>query len=110
MRFLWLVTLLLSPEPKPLLLIDEPELSLHPALLQLLAGLLEDASLRGQVMVATQSADLIRWLKPEQILIAEKEEERTTFHWGDTHPNIEEWLQDYTLADLWRMGELGGRP
>lgn len=110
LRFLWLITLLLTPEPPPLLLLDEPELSLHPALLQIIAGLLENASLRGQVMVATQSADLIRWLKPNQILIADKEEERTTFKWGDTHPNIQKWLETYTLAELWQMGELGGRP
>jgi predicted ATPase len=109
LRFLWLITLLLSPEPAPLTLIDEPEVSLHPELLQLLAGVLQTAALRGQVIVATQSADLIRWLDPADIVIADKEDGKVRFTRGDEIPVIEEWIQEYTLGELWRMGVLGGR-
>jgi predicted ATPase len=109
LRFLWLTTLLLSPEPASLTLIDEPEVSLHPELLHLLAGLLQTAALRGQVMVATQSADLIRWLEPEDIVIADKEDGRVRLTRGNEIPVIDDWIQEYTLGDLWRMGVLGGR-
>ena len=109
LRFLWLATVLLSPMPAPITCIDEPEVSLHPELLKILAGLLQDASMRGQYIVATHSPELIRWLEPEEILILDKEEGRTTFAWADS-VDLKEWLQEYTLDQLWLMGTLGGRP
>ena len=110
LRFLWLVTVLLSPDTPALTLIDEPEVSLHPELLKLLAGVLQDAALRGQVLVATHSPDLIRWLEPEQVLVTEKDEMGVThFTWADSL-NLQTWLEEYTLRDLWLMGTLGGRP
>jgi predicted ATPase len=108
LRFLWLTTVLLSPQASPITLIDEPEVSLHPELLKLLAGLLQDASTRGQVIVATHSSDLVRWLQPEEVLVLDKADAQTRFTWADTL-NLEEWLQEYTLGDLWLMGTLGGR-
>ena len=109
LRFLWLTTVLLSPTPAPLTCIDEPEVSLHPELLKLLAGLLQDASVRGQYIVATHSPELIRWLEPEEILVLDKDEGRTSFAWADTL-DLREWLQEYTLDQLWLTGTLGGRP
>ena len=109
LRFLWLTTVLLSPSPAPITCIDEPEVSLHPELLKLLAGLLQDASMRGQYIVATHSPELIRWLEPEEILVLDKEEGRTSFTWADTL-DLKEWLQEYTLDQLWLTGTLGGRP
>jgi predicted ATPase len=110
LRFLWLITVLLSPDTPALTLIDEPEVSLHPELLKLLAGVLQNAALRGQVLVATHSPDLIRWLKPEQVLITEKNDlGATQFTWADSL-NLQAWLEEYTLRDLWLMGTLGGRP
>lgn len=109
LRFLWLTTVLLAPDPPPLILIDEPEVSLHPELLKLLAGMLQDASIRGQVVVATHSPDLVRWLQPQEVLVLDKIEGQTQFTWADTL-DLEEWLEEYTLRDLWLMGTLGGRP
>ena len=109
LRFLWLTTVLISPSAAPITCIDEPEVSLHPELLKLLAGLLQDASMRGQYIVATHSAELIRWLKPEEILVMDKEEGRSNFTWADSL-DLHEWLQEYTLDQLWLMGTLGGRP
>lgn len=109
LRFLWLATLLLSPNLPARILLDEPEVSLHPELLKLLAALLQDASARSQIVVATHSPDLIRWLRPEEVLIAEKENGQTRFTWAD-QLNLEDWLSEYTLRDLWLMGNLGGRP
>ena len=109
LRFLWLATVLLSPQPPPITLIDEPEISLHPELLKLLAGLLPDAATRGQLFVATHSSDLVRWLQPQEVLVLDKIEGQTRFTWADTL-DLEEWLREYTLAELWLMGTLGGRP
>ncbi len=109
LRFLWLATVLLSPKLPARILLDEPEVSLHPELLKLLAALLQDASARSQIVVATHSPDLIRWLQPEELLIAEKENGQTHFTWAD-EMNLDAWLEEYTLRDLWLMGNLGGRP
>lgn len=109
LRFLWLATVLLAPDPPPIIILDEPEVSLHPELIKLLAGLLQDASARGQVIVATHSPDLVRWLQPEEVLVLDKIEGHTQFTWADTM-DLEEWLEEYTLRDLWLMGTLGGRP
>lgn len=109
LRFLWLTAILLSPDAPSLILLDEPEVSLHPELLMLLAGLLQDASARSQIAAATHSSELIRWLEPNEVLIADKDEAgATTFTWADTL-NLEKWLKEYTLGDLWLMGNLGGR-
>ncbi len=109
LRFLWLVTVLLAPDPPPVMLIDEPEVSLHPELIKILAGLLQDAAVRSQVLVATHSPDLVRWLQPEEVLVLDKSEGRTSLTWAD-HMDLDEWLEEYTLRDLWLMGTLGGRP
>ena len=111
LRFLWLITALLSPEPPPLILIDEPEVSLHPELLKILAALLQDASARTQILLATHSSDLIRWLQPDEVVVIDKAEGKSTFTWAnDPSLNLTEWLKEYTLSDLWLMGNLGGRP
>jgi predicted ATPase len=109
LRFLWLVALLLAPDPPPITLIDEPEVSLHPELLKLVAGLLQDASSRSQLIVATHSADLVRWLQPDEVLVLDKTQAHTRCTWADTL-NLDEWLKDFTLAELWQMGTLGDRP
>lgn len=111
LRFLWLTAVLLSPEPPPLILIDEPEISLHPELLQILAALLRDASARTQLLIATQSSDLIRWLRSDEVIIVDKQDGKATFTWADDSSlDLDEWLKEYTLSDLWLMGNLRGRP
>ena len=109
LRFIWLAALLLSPNPPGITLIDEPEVSLHPELLRLLAGLLQEASMRTQLIVATHADRLIRWLKPDEVLIADKSEGASTLTRADTL-DLKQWLEEYTLDELWLMGEIGGRP
>jgi len=108
LRFLWLATILLSPNVSSIVLIDEPEVSLHPELLKLLAGLLQDAATRQQIIVATHSPDLVRWLQPDEVLVLDKIEGQTQFTWADSL-DLDGWLKEYTLRDLWLMGTLGGR-
>lgn len=109
LRFLWLATVLLSPHASPITLIDEPEVSLHPELLKLLAELLQDASARGRLIVATHSADLVRWLQPDEVVVLDKVDGQTHCTWADTL-DLSHWLREYTLGELWLMGTLGGRP
>lgn len=108
LRFLWLATILLTPEPPPLVLIDEPESSLHPQMLHALAELMQDAALRTTVIVATHATELIRWLQPDQVLVLDKEDGGTRATWAD-QMDLDAWLREYTLSDLWLMGNLGGR-
>lgn len=111
LQFLWLITHLICAEPPALLVIDEPELNLHPALLHLLSGLLQDAATRSQIIVLTHASDLIRWLPPEAIVVADKEDGETRFTPAtDARFNLGNWLNDFNLSDLWRMGVLGGQP
>ncbi len=109
LRFLWLATLLQSPGLTALTLIDEPEVSLHPEFLALLADLLREASHRTQVVVATHSDRLIRFLKPSEVGVMDVEEDGTaTLKWADTL-DLAEWMNDYTLDELWSNGRLGAR-
>jgi predicted ATPase len=108
-RFLWLATLLQSSELPEVTLLDEPEVSLHPELLNLLAHLLREASQRSQIVVATHSDRLVRFLKPEEVLVADVSEDGLTkFTWADSL-GLDKWLDEYTLDEVWAIGRLGGR-
>ena len=109
-RFLWLSVLLMSRELPAITLLDEPELSLHPELLSLLADLLREAAQSTHLIVATHSDRLVRFLKPEEILACDiAPDGGASFTWGDSL-NLDEWLKDYSLDELWSMNLLGGRP
>ncbi len=109
LRFLWLVTLLLSRDLTAVTLIDEPEISLHPELLKLLADVMREAAQRTQLVVATHSDRLIRFLEPNEVLVCDAEEGLTTMTWADSL-DLEKWLADYSLDELWAMNVIGGRP
>lgn len=109
LRFLWLATLLQSPGLTAFTLLDEPEVSLHPELLCLFADLLREASERTQVVVATHSDRLISFLKPEEVVVMDVDDNgMVSAKWAD-QMDLEEWLKEYTLEDLWHMGRMGGR-
>jgi predicted ATPase len=113
LRYLWLCAVLLAPKPPPLVMIDEPEVSLHPQLLLLLAGLLQEAATKCQVIVATQSAELINWLEPGEVVVLDQEDDeegkrRTVARRGDAF-DLDEWLGKYTLGEAWTTGMIGGR-
>lgn len=109
LRFLWLATLLQSPGVTALTLLDEPEVSLHPELLSLLADLLREASSRTQLVVATHSDRLVRFLKPAEVVVLDAAENgMAKFTWADKL-DLDEWLAEYSLDEVWRLGRLGGR-
>jgi predicted ATPase len=109
LRFLWLTTILLSPDLPALTLIDEPEVSLHPELLSLLTDLMREASNRTQLIVATHSDRLIRFLKADEILIFDSDEDgMTSIKWA-FELDLDAWLSEYSLDELWSNGRLGAR-
>lgn len=109
LRFLWLVSLLKSPNLSTVTMIDEPEVSLHPELLNILSDLMREASTRTQLIVATHSDRFIRFLKPEEVVVMDIDDEGcTTATWADTM-DLDEWLAEYSLDEVWRMGRMGGR-
>ncbi len=109
LRFLWLISLLQSPSLPMITMIDEPEVSLHPELLSLLAHSLREASDRTQIIVATHSDRLIRFLRPEEVVAMDVDDNgRATATWADSF-DLSDWLNDYSLDEVWRMGRIGGR-
>jgi predicted ATPase len=109
LRFLWLVALLQSQTLTTITLLDEPEVSLHPELLRHLVYLMREASKHTQLIVATHSDRLIRFLKPHEVLVCNLEEGEAKMRWADTL-NLNKWLEDYSLDQVWEMNVMGGRP
>jgi predicted ATPase len=110
LRFLWLATLLLSQSLSTITLLDEPEVSLHPELLRHLVYLMREAGKHTQVIVATHSDRLIRFLDPKEVLVCDLDEEGATkMTWADTL-DLDKWLEDYSLDQPWAMNLMGGRP
>ena len=90
-------------------MLDEPEVSLHPELLSLLAGLLREAANRTQLIVATHSDRLVRFLKPAEVVVIDSADDgMAQFTWADKM-DLNGWLAEYTLDEVWRMGHMGGR-
>ena len=110
LRYICLSTLLLQPpELQPsLILIDEPELGLHPFAITLLAEMIRAIEGDKQVIVATQSAQLVSEFDPSDIVVTETEDGLTTFNRLD-ESQLGDWLDEYSLGDLWLMNHLGGR-
>lgn len=109
LRFLWLVSLLHSPNLSTVTMIDEPEVSLHPELLSILADLMRAASSRTQLIVATHSDRLVRFLEPKEVVVMDLNEEGfTSANWADSL-DLDAWLDEYSLDEVWRMGRMGGR-
>ncbi len=111
LRFIALATLLLQPEerlPKTILL-DEPELGLHPAAIQLIANMFKSTALRTQLIVSSQSVTLINQLEAESIIVVEHEHEQSNFR-RLSKDELSSWLEDYGLGDMWEKNVIGGRP
>lgn len=111
LRFICLATLLLQPirlQPDTIL-VDEPELGLHPYALVVLASLLQQASEKKQIIVSTQSVELVNQLSPEDVIVTERHEGASVFQRLDPE-RLKDWLEEYSLGELWKMNVVGGRP
>jgi len=109
LRFICLTTLLQMPNPPATIIIDEPELGLHPYAISVLAGMLESAATRTQVIVSTQSVTLVNQLAPEDIIVVDRKNNQSTFGRPDM-TRLSDWLEEYGVGDLWEKNLLGGRP
>ena len=109
LRYLCLLAILCHPRPPPVVCLEEPELGLHPDILPGLADLLKDASTRCQLIVTTHSDVLIDRLSdtPESVVVCEKHDGKTQMRRLEAGP-LKQWLERYTLGELWTKGELGG--
>lgn len=109
LRFMALATLLQQPELPATILLDEPELGLHPFAITVLAGLLQSAAERTQVIVSTQSVTLVNQLSPEDLIVVDREDSASVFRRPD-RANLATWLDEYALGEAWEKNLLGGRP
>jgi predicted ATPase len=111
LRMIALVTLFNLPEPMSswMIILDEPELGLHPAAEAYLASLIRSASAQTQILLSTQSATLVDHFKPSEVVVAEMHEGVSTFHRLQDE-KLNHWLKRYTLGEAWRKNVFGGRP
>ena len=111
LRFICLATVLLQPEAfmPATILIDEPELGLHPFAIKVLGGMMKSTALKHQIIVSTQSVELVNEFDIDNLIVVDKKDGESTFN----RPNAEalsEWLNDYSLGEMWKKNLLGGRP
>jgi len=110
LRMICLITLFLQPNPPKIIILDEPELGLHPFALTVLSDLIKKVSKEEvQVIISTQSVPLIENFTIDDIIIVEKQGRESTFKRPDKE-FLKDWIDEYTLGELWEMNLLGGRP
>ena len=111
LRAMALVALLLQPidDLPDVLILDEPELGLHPYAINIIGSLINSVSNHCQVILATQSTLLIDCFAPEDIIVVERDKRQSTFQRLDPS-ELEDWLEEYSLSELWNKNVLGGRP
>ncbi len=109
LRAMALVTLLLQPVDRlpKLILIDEPELGLHPHAIVVLAELIKQASHHCQIIIATQSTGLLDQFEAEDVIVVDREGPASTFRRLEAE-KLDDWLNEYTLSELWEKNVIGG--
>ena len=108
-RFICLATALLQPDPPSTIIIDEPELGLHPHALAILAGMIQSAATRTQVIISTQSPTLLDYFDPEDIVVVNREKGASTFQRLDCK-SLEAWREEYSIGELWQKNVFSGGP
>lgn len=109
-RFIALATLLLQPTLPKVIIIDEPELGLHPTAIVKLAGMIKSVASRGcQIIVSTQSVNLINNFDAEDIITVDRKDKQSTFN-RLNNDTLQHWLNDYSLGELWTKNIINGQP
>lgn len=108
LRFMALTTLLLQPVLPKTIIIDEPELGLHPFAITKLAGMIKKASVNSQIIIATQSVNLVNEFSADDILVADRAEKQTVFK-RQSEESLKLWLEEYSIGELWEKNVIGGR-
>ena len=109
LRFICLATALLQPDPPSAIIIDEPELGLHPYAIEILAELIEATAQKTQLIVSTQSPALLDYFEPKDIIIVNRKKGASVFERLNKE-DLSTWLKDYSLGDLWRKNIIAGGP
>jgi predicted ATPase len=109
LRFMCLATLLLQPTKPSVIIIDEPELGLHPSAIVYLAELIRMVSRECQIIVATQSVTLLDQFASEDVIVVERSNGESMFR-RLAEDELRSWIDDYSLGDLWLKNVLGGQP
>jgi predicted ATPase len=111
LRAMCLIALLLQPEDElpDLIVVDEPELGLHPYALNVIASLFKKASHHTQILVGTQSSPFLDNFDPEDVIIANREGNESRFTRLDS-TTLEAWLDEYSLGEVWEKNIIGGGP
>ena len=112
LRTIALVTLLLQPDETlpDLLILDEPELGLHPYAINIIGGLIRAASQKTQVIVATQSTAFVDCFELGDIVVVDREGREALFRRQEVSDALKAWLKEYSLSELWQKNVIGGRP
>ena len=106
-RFIALATLLIQDNPPATVIIDEPELGLHPRAINKLAGLIRRASTQSQIILATQSVELLNNFDADDVIVVDRKDNQTTFERLDKE-HLSVWLDDYALGEIWTMNLIKG--
>ncbi len=112
LRVIALITLLCMPQDRisNVVIIDEPELGLHPYAISLIATLIKRLSLNKQVILATQSPLLLEEFEAEDVIVTEMNEQGASQFKRLDYDNHKKWLEDFTIGELWQKNVFGGVP
>jgi predicted ATPase len=111
LRAMCLIALLMQPEDAlpDMIIVDEPELGLHPYALNVIASLFKKASHHAQVLVSTQSSSFLDNFEAEDVIVVNREGKESTFVRPDS-TQLESWLEEYSLGEVWEKNVVGGGP
>ena len=109
LRFIALATLLLQPDAPETIIIDEPELGLHPAAMVKLAAMIKKASVNTQIIIATQSVALINNFSIDDLIVVGRNDNQSAFY-RLNQEDFSQWLEEYSVGELWEKNIIGGRP
>ena len=116
LRFICLATLLLQPNDSMpnIIIIDEPELGLHPLAIDILSEMINIASKNAQIFITTQSERLLNHFEPKSIIVINRKKDEFGRYCSEFKKLDKEelsiWLEDYALSDMWDSNIIGGRP
>ena len=109
LRMMSLVTLLLQPVLPELVLIDEPEIGLHPAAMTMIGDLLKKAAQKTQVIISTQSIDMVNQFQTDEVLVCDYKDGQSQYRRLDSK-ELERWEEEYTIGEMWEKNLFGGQP
>jgi predicted ATPase len=109
LRMICLTTLLMQPNLPNAIIIDEPELGLHPYAIQKLASMLKSDSIKAQIIVSTQSINLVDQFSANDVIVVERSNNQSVFK-RQSEEELAVWREEYSLGELWSKNVLGGTP